>query len=308
MRIVTAARDFIDIDSYAGCIAYAELLRRQGKKACAVSTSLLNASITPTVQGWDAPLLTVYAPAQDDTFTLIDISDPSRFDLCVKQDRVREVIDHHAGFEVYWQERLGAAARIEPIGAASTLVYETWRAADLLEQMSITSARLLICGILDNTLYFGAHITTDRDKAAYNWLLTRAALPKAWPRMYFAACQNSIIQDIAQALRNDSKKMHFATFGQSVMAGQLAAWDVAAILARQEACEKALSSAAPHWFLNAISIKEGRSYFITDVPAVQVWLSELLGIAFNGSVAVADRMWLRKEMIRQENAHLKKNG
>ena len=76
MRIVTAAKPFIDIDAYGGILAYAELLEKQGIDCRAVSTSILNYSITPTVRSWPSPLLSSYHSNPDDTFTLIDVANP----------------------------------------------------------------------------------------------------------------------------------------------------------------------------------------------------------------------------------------
>jgi nanoRNase/pAp phosphatase (c-di-AMP/oligoRNAs hydrolase) len=162
MRLVTSGSAYVDIDAYAGCVAYAELLQTHQEDAQAVSTAPLNESISETVHSWHAPLLTLteYNPSEDDTFTLIDVSDPSYFDKIVDIDRVDEVIDHHPGFEKHWQGLIGDKSDIEFIGAACTLVYERWRAAGQLGRMSVLSARLLICGILDNTLNFGAQPTT----------------------------------------------------------------------------------------------------------------------------------------------------
>ena len=49
MKIVTSGRRYIDIDAYAGCIAYANLLNLKGISAKAVSTAKINESITPSL-------------------------------------------------------------------------------------------------------------------------------------------------------------------------------------------------------------------------------------------------------------------
>lgn len=199
MRVITSGSAYIDIDAYACIIAYAELLRMQGIEAVALNTAPLNESISKTVRSWRATLETVYVPSLSDTFTLIDVSDPGHFDRIVDIARVDEVIDHHPGFESYWQERIGDDAHIEFIGAACTLVYERWKAAGLLEKMSVISARLLVCGILDNTLNFGANVTTQRDIEAYDKLLVQADLPDNWTAQYFTECQEVILSDAVAA-------------------------------------------------------------------------------------------------------------
>jgi inorganic pyrophosphatase/exopolyphosphatase len=301
MRIVTSGSAYVDIDAYAGSIAYAELLQLQGQEAEAVSTAPLNESITDTVRSWQAPLTTDYPTTAKDTFTLIDVSDPAYFDKVVDITRVDEVIDHHPGFEEHWKTRLGDNAQIEFIGAACTLVYERWKVANLLGKMSVTSARLLVCGILDNTLNFGAKVTTERDTEAYDILLAQANLPDDWTAQYFTECQEAILQDAVMAIKNDTKTLTFKSFEQPICFGQLVVWNGQQVLAdyRQELGE-ALASVKPNWFMNLVSVGERKSYFVADSATVQGWLTNLLGVQFDGSVATADRLWLRKEVIKQD--------
>ncbi|HWZ66092.1 MAG TPA: DHH family phosphoesterase [Patescibacteria group bacterium] len=301
MHIVTSGSKYLDIDAYAGCVAYAELLQKQGREASAVSTALLNESISKTVRSWDAPLLTNYRPSQDDTFTVIDVSDSDYFDKIVKLENVSEVIDHHPGFEHYWQERIGDSANIEFIGAACTLVYERWKASGLLDKMSVLSARLLICGILDNTLNFGAKVTTSRDREAYDVLLSNADLPDDWTAAYFTECQQTILQDAVGAIKNDTKIVQFKSFTRPICFGQIVVWNSEQVLAKhQDILKETLASMKPDWFMNLISVGEQKSYFVSDNAEVQAWLSNLLGVNFDGSVAIADRLWLRKEVIKQD--------
>lgn len=301
MRIVTSGYPYLDIDAYGGCVAYAELLQTLEVPAAAVSKAPLNESISKTVLSWRAPLLTDYQPSPDDTFTLIDVSDPAYFDKFVNLKRVTAVIDHHLGFEDYWNEQLGDKSNIEFIGAACTLVYECWKDAEQLDKISPLSARLLICGILDNTLNFGAHVTTPRDVEAAEALLARANLPDDWTAQYFTECQEAVLQDVATAIKNDTKTLSFKSFPHPVCFGQLVVWDGQKVLAgHQDVLKKALSDIKPDWFLNLISVGEKKSYFVTDNNKVKKWLANLLELQFKDSVAIADRMWLRKEVIKQD--------
>lgn len=75
--------------------------------------------------------------------------------------------------------------------------------------MSVTSAKLLICGILDNTLNFGAKVTTQRDTDAYNALLAQAELPENWTAQYVTECQDAILEDAVSAIHNDTKNTLF---------------------------------------------------------------------------------------------------
>lgn len=301
MRIVTAGFTYTDIDAYAGIIAYAELLRAQGVDAQAASTAPTNESVSKTILSWRPEIQTIYTPSDADTYTLIDISDPEWFEKFVDIKRIDEVIDHRPGFEDYWQGRIGDGSTIEFLGSACTQVYEKWKASGKLNQMSTTCARLLVCGILDNTLNLKATITTPRDHAAYNDLLSRADLSDDWPAQYFTEVQEAILADAVKAVRNDTKMLNFKTFDDTLCVGQFDVWDGHMALERhQDALANALNNIQPQWFMNLISVGEGTSYFVAADDNVKEWLSNLLGIAFDGNVATADRMWLRKEILKQD--------
>lgn len=301
MRIITAGYTYSDIDVYGGIIAYAELLQKQGIPAQAVTTATLNDSISPIVRDWEVSLARKYTPQPDDSYTLIDISEPKYFEKFVDLDRIDEIIDHHPGLEDFWRQRIGDSALIERVGAACTQVTEKWKQASLLDQISETSARLLMCGILDNTLNFGADITTERDHQAYKELQKYAHLPTDWPAQYFRDCQQVILQDLASSLKNDTKVFGLRTYPGTLAVGQFALWDAGSIVKEsEEAFKKVIATLQPQWFMNAISISEKKSYFITDVPELKQWLSEVLGVTFNGNIAEADRMWLRKEILKAD--------
>jgi inorganic pyrophosphatase/exopolyphosphatase len=300
MRVVTSGSAYLDIDAFAGCMAYAELLQSQGITACPVSSAPWNESITATIRSWGAPMLAKYAATPNDTFTLIDISDPAHLDPIVVVERIDEVIDHHPGFEQYWHERLGERAHIEFIGAACTQVYERWVAAGKFHHISSLSARLLATGILDNTLNFGARVTTSRDKAAYTALAKTAGLDNAWPAQYFNEAQTAILDSPATAIQNDTKTITFPGYPSPVTAGQLVIWDGPAVLKdHMNTIRQTLGATRPDWFMNLVSVGDGASYFIAESPAVQAWLTNLLKLTFKSNLAHAGRLWLRKEIIKQ---------
>jgi inorganic pyrophosphatase len=305
MKIVTSGAGYIDIDAYAGCIAYAELLRLKGHDAKAICEAPWNESISSSVRAWKVPFETVYTPANDDSFIIIDVSDPGHFEKFADLERVVEVIDHHPGFEQYWQERIGEKAQIEFIGAACTQVYEQWKAAGAIDSISVVSARLLIAGILDNTLNFGAEITTTRDRIAYDDLLKIAELPNDWTAQYFTECQHAILADVSEALANDTKTLTFASLPGTVGVGQLVLWDTEEVLLEHRAdIEEILAKVASGWFLNLVNVGQRKSYFVCEDAKIQAWLSQLLGVRFTGSIAEAERLWLRKEIIMQDRVFI----
>jgi inorganic pyrophosphatase len=301
MIIVTTGSSYLDIDSYAGCVAYAELLRALGKDAQAVSTAPFNESITSECRAWPVQFESVYSGNnKEDEFVIIDTSEPHFFDHFVNHDRIIEIIDHHPGHIDEWKERLGDKATIEIIGAACTLVYEKWRDAGKLDDMSESSARLLAAGILDNTLYYKAGVSTDRDRQAYDDLAQRGNLSNNWPAKYFADCQSAIESILETAIKNDAKRLHYPQLPGAM--GQLVVWDARRFAeTRLGEIRSVMSNFGDDWLMNLVSISEGKSYFVAGNPGVEAKIAPLIKTAFKDGLATADRLWLRKELLQAAN-------
>lgn len=296
MRIVTSGAAYLDIDAYAGCIAYARLLNRQGLPARAVSSAPLNESVSQTLRNWPAAMDS-YPLESTDQFVLVDISNPRYFDPLVDLDRVVEVIDHHPGFEGYWRDRLGEGAQIEPIGSVCTQIYERWVEAGLFEPLDKVSAALMATAILDNTLNLKGKITSPRDVLAYTALAEKAGLAAQWPEDYFRECQAAIVLDLDAALRRDSKLMA-PDLPLPRAFGQLAVWDAQSVLREQRAqlCS-AMQRQHSDWLLNLVSIHEQRSYLVVGPTVDTGRLSDLLGVGFQDGVAIVQPPVLRKEVL-----------
>lgn len=301
MIIVTASRGFMDIDAYAGCIAYSELLNILGQESIAVTSSTLNASVSETVRSWPVPLLFHYNSSRDDTFIIVDSSDPRYFDDCVDNERISEIFDHRPGFESYWEDKLGENAHIEKVGAACTMIYEKWKTAGCVDLMSKTSARLLMCGILDNTLNFGSKGAIKRDRDAYQALAGIADLSADWPRHYFSEIEEAFHTSFLKELYNDSKGVEYSTIGTGqIMVSQMLLWDARAVLANNTENVSIFFKDHPTGYINAISLSEGVSYFTARDADTKADLSPLLSIEFTADVARAERMWLRKEILAED--------
>ena len=297
MKIVTSGSAYLDIDAYAGCIAYAELLRVLGEPAKAVSSAPLNDSICASLRVGKVGL-EAHVPGPHDEFVLVDVSHPGYLDPLVDIDRVVAVFDHHSGAEAFWHARLGDRARIEHVGAAATQIHECWVAAGALEAMRPETARLLLAAILDTTLNFGAQVTTARDRAAYAAVAERSGLGDDWAAAYFSECQAAIERDLGGALRKDAKTLPPTAERPAVLA-QLVIWDARRIMAHQHACIRAtLGALHADWLLNLVSIDEQRSYFLADNDATRDKVAQALAVEFADGHAPYERLILRKELMR----------
>lgn len=297
MIVVTSGSAYLDIDAYACCIAYAELLNLQGVEARAVSSAPLNASITASVLGGPVSLDS-YVPQAGDEFVLVDVSDYHHFDLRVILDQVVEVIDHHPGYEQYWAERLGTAADIRPIGAAATMVFQRWQAAGLLPRISAQSAALLATAILDNTLNFSGQMTAKQDIEAYAVLAQGANLAANWPEQYFLECQGAIEADLQAALAADLKRFNTDSNLPQVFA-QMTVWDADGLLQNHRneiSCW--MAGQGDDWLLNVISIRDRQSCLLAEPAISQKKLSRLLPLNWQASMAVVKPSMLRKELLK----------
>ncbi|HEX4549501.1 DHH family protein [Pseudomonas sp.] len=297
MKIITSGASYLDIDAYACCIAYAELLNLQGIPARAVSSAKPNGSVSPTVLSWGAEFHR-YSPQANDEFVLVDVSDYQHFDPLVVLGQVVEVIDHHPGFERYWAERLGRAADIRPIGAAATLVFQRWRTAGLLPRISVQSAALLATAILDNTLDFSGQMTTELDIEAYEILAPRANLPANWPEQYFLECQAAIEADLQTALAADLKRFKPDSNLPQVFA-QMTVWDADVLIEKQHVeISNWMAGQGDDWLLNVISIRDGKSCLLAEPVLSQHKLDRLLPLQWQAGMAVVKPSMLRKELLK----------
>lgn len=301
MKVVTAGSAYLDIDSYASMIGYAELLRLKGEEAIAASSAQPNMSVPASILGLDIGLDS-YRPEEgrDDEFVLVDTSKPEAFDPITKFGKVIEVIDHHSGFDEYWQSRPDVKSDIRHIGAACTQIFERWQGSALLPKMRPATATMLAAGILDNTLNFKAGVTTDADRDAYEQLARIGDLPADYPARYFSECQAAIEADLAEAIHDDTKLIpEFPRL--PLVLGQLTVWSPRELVAHKlDVFKSAMQERGEDWAMSIISLEEGKNYILATNPASQAKISALLGVEFSDQgLAVTDRLWLRKELARK---------
>lgn len=302
MHIVTSSRHFVDIDALASAYAYTELLNLQQIPARAVITAPFNQSITPTVFSWGWKVVTSHAPKDEDVYVVVDTSEPSALESFIDPDKVVEVIDHHPGFENYWQKKQSVKSCINPVGAAATLIYEQWAKNGHLPEMSRLSRKLLITAILDNTLYFKANICTKRDIMAYQQLVRSSRLPDTWPEIYFTECQTIINNSLEKSIGLDAKMVRLPAFSEAVFLAQLVMWDASSIVSsRANDILNILDKQLRPGFMNIVSINNNKSYFIAKNVGIKAWLEQEYEATFRDNIAVMNRAWLRKEIVKKAN-------
>lgn len=118
--------NYADIDVYASILAYENLLNQRGKPAQNYIPVAPNYSVPPDLRIPELEHKTFDFNPTADQVIILDISKPELIYKFANDEQILEVIDHHPGYEEYWQEHIGKRAIIEPIGAVATSIFEWW--------------------------------------------------------------------------------------------------------------------------------------------------------------------------------------
>ena len=296
--IVTAGEKFTDIDALACAIAYAELLRLEGRNVEVVLPGPLNCSVTPTIKSWGLefyfkPSFSVYSSV------LVDISEESHFADCVKDHSISEIYDHRYGFQEIWNDRIGERSHIEFVGSCATLIWEEFQKRGFAEKISVTSARFLVYAIISNTLNFKAQVTHERDLKAYADLQKYAVLDTGWSEQYFTEQESAVFENVAKAIKEDTKVIQIQGLPGIAM-GQLELWDGSGFVGShvQEIQTVLKGFGEDDWFMSVPSIKEGKNHLYTESDIVRDLLIKYIGAKFesNSFEGTTERLWLRKEV------------
>lgn len=295
---ITTGEPFIDIDGLACVIAYAELLKLEGSDADAVLTGTLNSSITATVNSWNFNYSSLF-DKNTTQFVVVDLSDPNHIPKVALQGNIIELFDHHFGNERYWNKRLGKKSHIERIGACATLIWEEFVKRKRNKDISTTSANLLYTAIFSNTLNFKASVTTNRDVKAFNELKKYFKLPGNWIEKYFEEAEESLLENPGEAIKNDTKGTGEAA--KKIVIGQIELWNSRKFMSENlSTIEQILRGfGTDKWFMTSPSISEGKNYLFTKNDEIKTILEKAIGAKFDGDLGVTNKLWLRKEIIKE---------
>lgn len=297
MIVITSGKRYLDIDAYASMLAYRYLLKLKGVEAKAVSNAPFNKSVPPSLLAYPFKL-DDYEVKEEDQFIVLDVSNKDFFSSFVKLDHIIEIIDHHPGNEAFWREYPLNKCIIEPIGAVATILFEFYLKENLLDKMDKSIAKLLMAAILDNTLHFGVKITKDRDREAYQKLEAIVGDNGTFAENYFIECQEMILSQFEEAIKNDTKIEYVSPYLPSVF-GQLILWDKNCIKDKENTIKEILSSFGEDWMINIVSLKEGKSYLFYSNQQVKNNLEALFEVSSLEECILLDTVWLRKEIMKK---------
>lgn len=289
--------NYADIDVYASTIAYADLLNQRGKPAKTYIPSKPNYSV-PNALRLPEYENTVFDFYSSDQAIILDLSEPDIIHEYVSDDQILELIDHHPGYEEYWEQRLGDRAIIEKIGAVATSIYEWWGECWTYDKMSTEIAKLLLAAILDNTLNFNAQITTERDRKAASSLASIAVTTiEDFTEWYFSTVSHTILTNLSDSLLQDYKKTNLPKKRLNFDFYQLVIWDSRTIISQADEIAKIASPTNGDWVVNVLCISERRNYILTNSKQLSKYFTNLLNLKEKDAWLVSNQLFLRKEIL-----------
>lgn len=294
MIVLTVGKNYVDIDGYASCLAYRDLLKMQGIEAKFVTPAFLNYSITKSLLSLPY-CIDNYEVNSEDQFIILDLSNKDFFPDFVKEDNIIELIDHHPGFEKYWDDRLKKNAIIEKIGSVATIIVEKYEQSNLIQKMDKSIAKLLMAAILDNTLNLTAKITSEKDIKAYLKLQTITG-ESNFADTYFNECQNTIESKLVESIVNDLKHQKTNQYLPDII-GQLTIWDINRLMHQTNRIKETMDSNGDKWIINIISLKDNTSYVMYSDDEVKQNINKLFNCNYNDDFLMIKPARLRKEIM-----------
>lgn len=299
--VITSGNKYLDIDAYSSMIAYRELLNMQGKRTLAISPAPLNESVPSMIQKLN------YHLDQDqinktDQIIIVDVSNPTILDAVIAKEQIIEIIDHHTGFESFWKEQQ-VTSQIESIGSVCTIIFERFVEANLQNNLDQPLCKLLVAGILDNTLNLKANITTDRDRKAYQQLLQIGKIDSDWYKAYFSACQNYIETHPKDILETSLKREWVSPLLPPTF-GQLLILNSTFLQQYQQQITSFMNQKYEEWIFNFICLEEEKSYLF--VPQKGHEVAQLLKTQCVENTIIISPFILRKELIHKAREFDKK--
>lgn len=295
--LVTSYRD-PDLDGVACSVAYAELLRAQGREAVATILGTPHLEARHVAERFGIDLPSEVDPRTHEEIVLVDTSVVTEQDTHLPLDRVIEIIDHRAMHEA--EKFPNAKAQIELVGSAATLVAERFFQAEI--RPSESSAHLLFGAIASNTVNFKARVTTERDHRMADWLRSLYPIPEDFIATMFLAKSDLAGDKLRETLMGDFSCRPqgdlMIGIGQLEIVGaqELVDTRLTELLEIIEALRKAYPQ-TNRVFISVIDVIRGENIFLVPEADMREALSNILDVTFDARfIAHRTGILMRKEI------------
>lgn len=305
-NIITTTYKGPDLDGYGCAMAYAELLRKQGRDAVACVWGKPQLEVLWLIQTFHLPTAKDSINDVMADVVLLDASSPEDLPTPLQSKQVVEIIDHRKIHKA--DEFPNAKQQIELVGAAATLVAERFVEAHM--EPSKESALFLLGGIISNTQNFTG-IATDRDRAMADWLWSVSGVPADLARQMFLAKSNLSGSRLKESMFIDLKTLQLQEKRISIV--QLEIIGVQQLVNnRREEMEQILKEIhtreqSDFTFINMKDLDSGTSMILCLDQATADLLKNLPGVTWNGLVCQSAQLTLRKQLsswIQNQLTHL----
>lgn len=148
-----------DTDSIVSAIAYAEYLKKKGKKAVAVRTGQINPETKFVLEHFRVKVPAALTDASQKQIILLDHNERTQSPDGIEKAEILEVIDHH---KVNFQSEKPILFHSEPVGSTSTLIARRYL-SDKKTKIPQKIAGILLSGILSDTVVFRSPTTVKED-------------------------------------------------------------------------------------------------------------------------------------------------
>lgn len=302
MKIVCTTYDGPDLDGYGCSVAYAELLRAQGKDAEAHIWGTPHLEVQWLLNEYDLEQVSDDADPNAKV-VLLDTSDPESLQGRYPADQVIEVIDHR---KLHFAEKFtNAKIQIELVGAAATLVAERFKEANITP--SKESAILLYGGILSNTQNFSG-TATDRDREMAKWLKEVSGAPDDFAQRMFLAKSDLSGSKLQETLIGDSKALKIKDKIVGTLQLEIIGIDDL-IKTRRDEIETELTRMkndhnCDYAFVNMKDLDSGISSILCADDETRELLGKAPGIKWDGRLGKSSTFTLRKQITAWINENL----
>ena len=147
-----------DTDSICSPIAYADYLRKKGKRALAVRSDEINRETKFVLDYFKVKIPEFLVNATGKKLVLLDHNEKVQSPKNIEKAKILEVIDHH---KINFQSEEAISFQVEPVGSTATLIAKKY----LNEKIKISKkiAGILLSAILSDTVVFRSPTTTKDD-------------------------------------------------------------------------------------------------------------------------------------------------
>lgn len=292
--IITAGDEYIDIDGLACCIAYQNLLTLKGLKSIVLLPGPLNETVPNSLRNILYKKSLNKDPNETYEYIIMDVSNPDFLSKIIENEKIVELYDHRSSYESYWKEKLGEKAKIEMVGACATLIWEEFVKTNL--NIDEEGGILLYTAILSNTLNLKSQVTTDRDIKALEEIRKQIKIPENWEANYFNEVSEAILKNPREAMMNDTKKVTINGVDYKII--QIELWDNETFVKKNmKLIEELLNT--ENSFFTSPNISQGFNYIVAKNEELKEKLKRVVGAEFNGNLVKTNKLWLRKEIMRE---------